>query len=67
MTSYTLRYTTDRDAGVVHFTADDATTALVLAHEIARDRSGELWQGGHKVCTIDRSRARQWRPAWSGS
>ena len=67
MTSYTLRYQSEHEARIVHFTAEDAATALVLAHEIARHHSGELWRGSHKVCTIDRSQGRQWRPGWVGN
>jgi hypothetical protein len=64
MRSYSLRYTSVERAGIVHFTAEDAADALIVAHQLARDRSAELWDGNFRVCRIDRKAAEEWRPSW---
>ncbi len=56
MTDYSLRYEpAEHHSGVVHFSAHDALTAMTMAHDLARDRPAELWQGNAKVYTIKRS------------
>jgi hypothetical protein len=66
MRSYSLRYTSAEQAGIVHFTADDAADALIVAHQLATDRSAELWDGNFRVCKIERKPAEEWRPSWWG-
>jgi hypothetical protein len=44
----------------VEFEAQDAATALVIAHKEASDRSAELWCNGRKLCTIKRSAQDFW-------
>ena len=65
--TYRLRFMDD-GRGVpkeVEFEAQDAATALVIAHNEASDRSAELWCDGQKLCTIRRSAKDVWeiRPA----
>lgn len=44
----------------VDFEAQDAATALVIAHKEASNRSAELWCDGRKLCTIKRAREDFW-------
>jgi hypothetical protein len=44
----------DQEPQKLQFEADDASMALILAHQRASDRSAELWQDGKKLCTIKR-------------
>lgn len=57
MRSYSLRYTSEEEAGIVHFTAEDAADALIVAHQLASDQSAELWHGDFRLCTIKRTAA----------
>lgn len=66
MRSYSLRYTSPEQAGIVHFTAEDAADALIVAHQLATDRSAELWDGDFRVCRIQRKAEQEWRPSWLG-
>lgn len=66
MRSYSLRYTSVERAGIVHFTAEDAADALIVAHQLATDRSAELWDGNFRVCRIEREEAEKWLPSWLG-
>jgi hypothetical protein len=59
MRSYSLRYTSQEQAGIVHFTAEDAADALIVAHQLATERSAELWHGDFRLCTIKRTAARE--------
>jgi hypothetical protein len=59
MRSYSLRYTSPDDAGIVHFTAEDAADALIVAHQLAAEQSAELWHGSFRLCTIKRPAVRE--------
>lgn len=57
MPIYTLRFTGDdrQPAKSVDFEAEDASTALIIAHREASRHSAELWCHGKPVCTIKRT------------
>jgi len=44
----------------IEFEAYDAVKALELAHDLAREKSAELWQDGRKVCSIRRTTGELW-------
>jgi len=44
----------------VEFEAQDAATALAIAHKEASNRSAELWCDGRKLCTIKRTAEDYW-------
>lgn len=45
----------------IEFDAEDAATALSIAHKEAPDRSAELWRDAQKLCTIRRKEEGFWQ------
>lgn len=56
MTQYKLVFVarTDAPEKILQFQADDAGTALIVAHKEAANRSAVLWNEDRKLCTIRR-------------
>ena len=56
MSEYELRFSRVQDnrQDRVSFLAEDAASALIMAHDRASNRCAELWRDGVKLCTIRR-------------
>jgi len=56
MARYELRFARDdlHEPKTIHFEAEDASMALILAHRQAPDWPAELWRDDSKVCSIKR-------------
>ena len=55
MSNYELRFAGTQDgSATLAFLAEDAASALIIAHKRASDQCAELWRDGQKLCTIKR-------------
>lgn len=57
MTTFSLLYSDDGQglAKRIDFDANDASSALAIAYQQARDRPAELWSEDRMLCTIKRT------------
>lgn len=42
----------EREYGSVDFVAPDVASALAIAYQLANGVTFELWEEGHRICTI---------------
>ena len=57
---YQLKFTDASGRTDLEFEAEDAFSALILAHDEAGNRSAELWRDGQKIGSIRRVQRELW-------